>query len=110
MSWGMIMERDVVFAGVMVVSAIVLTWKWLSLYDNVDGVVIFSAFLLTLSLSLLLISIEYRMQKMKEEFESVKRAVAINSADLEEKIEGKIRAYMESIEFRLDRIEKRLYR
>ena len=104
------MERDAIFAGIMVISSVILTWKWLSLYDNVDGVVIFSAFLLTLSLGLLLISMEYRMQKMKEEFESVKRTVAINSADLEEKMEGKIRAYMESIEFRLDRIERRLYR
>ncbi len=104
------MERDAVLAGIMVISSVTLTWKWLSLYDRVDAVVIFSAFLLTLSLGLLLISMEYRMQKMKEEFESVKRAVAINSADLEEKMEGKIRAYMESIEFRLDRIERRLYR
>ncbi len=104
------MERDAILAGLMVISSVTLTWKWLSLYDNVDSVVIFSAFLLTLSLSLLLLSMEYRMQKMKEEFESVKRAVAINSADLEEKMEGKLRAYMESIEFRLDRIEKRLYR
>ncbi len=104
------MERDAILAGLMVISSVILTWKWLSLYDNVDSVVIFSAFLLTLSLSLLLLSMEYRMQKMKEEFESVKRAVAINSADLEEKMEGKLRAYMESIEFRLDRIERRLYR
>lgn len=104
------MERDAVLAGIMVISSVSLTWKWLSLYNRVDSVVIFSAFLLTLSLGLLLISMEYRMQKMKEEFESIKRTVAINSADLEEKMEGKIRAYMESIEFRLDRIERRLYR
>ncbi|AIY90363.1 hypothetical protein GACE_1322 [Geoglobus acetivorans] len=104
------MERDVAFAAVMIISAVILTWKWLSLYDNVDAVVIFSAFLLTLSLGLLLISMEYRMEKMKEEFESVKRTVAINSADLEEKIEGKMRAYLDSIDDRLDKIERRLYR
>ncbi|MBE8540015.1 hypothetical protein [Geoglobus acetivorans] len=104
------MERDVAFAAVMIISAVILTWKWLSLYDNVDAIVIFSAFLLTLSLGLLLISMEYRMEKMKEEFESVKRTVAINSADLEEKIEGKMRAYLDSIDDRLDKIERRLYR
>ncbi len=104
------MEREISFAVLMVFSAVLLTWKWLSLYDNVDAVVVFSAFLLTLSLGLLLLSLEYRMQKMREEFENLKRLIAVNSDDLESRIEGKLRAYMDGLEDRLERIERRIYR
>uniref|UniRef100_A0A7C4WCY5 Uncharacterized protein n=1 Tax=Geoglobus ahangari TaxID=113653 RepID=A0A7C4WCY5_9EURY len=104
------MRNEILLSILMVASAVILTWKWLSLYDKVDSVIILSAFVLTLSLSLLIISVEYRMQKMKEEFESVKRAIALNSADLEERIEGKLRAYIEPIEKHLERIDRKLYR
>ena len=59
--------RDVCLAILAVLSAVMLTYKWMSLYNNVDFVVIFSSFLLTLSLVSLLISIELRMQKVVEE-------------------------------------------
>ena len=104
------MERDILFAAVMVISAVVLTWKWLSLYNNVDAVVITSAFVLTVALSLLLLSIEYRMENMKEEYESLKRTIAVNADDLEIRFENKLRAYMDGIDERLEKIEKRLYR
>ncbi len=108
--WVTIMERDILFAVVMVISAVVLTWKWLSLYNNVDAVVITSAFLLTVALSLLLLSMEYRMESMKEEYESLKRTIAVNADDLEIRFENKLRAYMDGVDERLERIERRLYR
>ncbi len=104
------MKKEIVLAALTVISAIVLTWKWLSLYNRVDDVIVASAFTLTLSLSLLIICVGYRMQKMRDELESVKRIIALNSADLEEKIEGKLRAYLEPIERDIDKIERKLYR
>ncbi|RLI75681.1 hypothetical protein DRO97_02705 [Archaeoglobales archaeon] len=103
-------SRDVGLAILMVFSAVMLTYKWLSLYDNVDAAVIFFAFLLTFSLGALLISIELRMQRIMEEFENTKRVIAANSYDLEERLEGKIAAYVEGLDERLDRMEKRMYR
>ncbi|RLI79288.1 hypothetical protein DRP05_04275 [Archaeoglobales archaeon] len=102
--------RDIGLAILMVFSAVMLTYKWLSLYDNVDVAVIFFAFLLTLSLGGLLISIELRMQKIMEEFENTKRVIAVNSDNLEERIENKIAAYVDALDERLDRIERRMYR
>jgi hypothetical protein len=102
--------RDIVLAILMVFSAIMLTYKWLSLYNRADATVIFFAFLLTLSLGGLLLSIELRMQKIMEELESTKRVIAVNASDLESRIEGKLNAYLEPIEARLDRMERRMYR
>jgi len=102
--------RDVCLAIFAVLSAVMLTYKWMSLYNNVDFVVIFSSFLLTLSLVSLLISIELRMQKVMEELNNAKRMVAANSYNLEERIESKIAAYTEFLDERLNKIERRIYR
>ncbi len=75
--------RDIVLSVISVFSAAALVYRWLSLYDRVDMAVIFFATLLIASLTLLLISIELRMQRIMDEFKSVKRTIAVNSDDLE---------------------------
>ena len=102
--------RDIFIVAVMAFSAIMLTYKWLSLYDNVDAGVIFFAFLLTISLGALIISLESRMMKMKDEFESLKRAIAVNSDDLEERLDTKFEKRIKLLDERLEEIEKRIYR
>ncbi len=102
--------RDIFIVAVMAFSAVMLTYKWLSLYDNVDAGVIFFAFLLTLSLGALIISLESRMVRMKEEFESLKRAIAVNSDDLEERLDTRFEKRIKLLDERLERIEKRIYR
>jgi hypothetical protein len=102
--------RDIFIVAVMAFSAIMLTYKWLSLYDNVDAGVIFFAFLLTISLGALIISLESRMIRMKEEFESLKRAIAVNSDDLEERLDTRFEKRIKLLDERLERIEKRIYR
>lgn len=103
-------RADVGLVAVMVVSSIMLTYNWLSLYDNVNSTVIFFAFLLTLSLGALIISIELRMKKVMEEFESTKRAIAVNSDDLESRMEGRLSRIVAPVEESLERIERRIYR
>jgi hypothetical protein len=94
----------------MVFSAIMLTYKWLSLYDRVDLGVIFFAFLLTLALGGLFISIELRMRKVMEEFENTKRVIAVNADDLEVRFEGILDSKLSLVEERLESIERRMYR
>jgi len=103
-------RADVGLVAVMVVSSIMLTYNWLSLYNNVNSTVIFFAFLLTLSLGALIISIELRMKKVMEEFESTKRAIAVNSDDLESRMEGRLSRIVAPVEESLERIERRIYR
>ena len=102
--------RDWVLAVLMVLSAVTLTYKWLSLYDNVDFIVVFSSFLLTLSLGGLLISMELRMQKIMEELNSTKRTITLNSYSLEERIESKIASYTEYLDERMNKIERKIYK
>ncbi|AGK62059.1 hypothetical protein Asulf_02101 [Archaeoglobus sulfaticallidus PM70-1] len=103
-------NRDVAISAVMVFSAVMLTYKWLSLYDRVDASVIFFAFLLTLSLGALFISMELRMKKIMEEFENTKRAIAVNTGNLEDSFEEILQKYLEVIDDRLEGIERRIYR
>ena len=102
--------RDVVLSVISVFSAAALVYKWLSLYNRIDGAVIFLATLLIASLTLLLISIELRMQKIMDEFQSVKRTIAVNSDDLEGRIESLFRDKIGDLEEKLESIERRMYR
>lgn len=103
-------RSDIGLVAIMVFSSIMLTYNWLLLYDRVSSAVIFFAFLLTLSLGALIISLILRMKKVMEEFESTKRAIAVNTDDLESRVESKLQAYIDPIEGRLDRMERRSYR
>lgn len=102
--------RDVVLSVISVFSAAALVYKWLSLYNRVDGTVIFFAALLIASLTLLLISIELRMQRIMDEFQSVKRTIAVNSDDLEGRIEALLIDKIRDVEEKLESIERRMYR
>jgi hypothetical protein len=102
--------REVALSALMVFSAVMLTYKWLSLYDRVDFGVIFFAFLLTLALGGLFISIEIRMRKVMEEFENTKRVIAVNADDLEVRFESILDSKLSQIDERLENIERRMYR
>ncbi|MFO7967254.1 MAG: hypothetical protein R6U44_06620 [Archaeoglobaceae archaeon] len=103
-------RSDVGLVVIMVFSSVMLTYNWLLLYDRVSSAVMFFAFLLTLSLGALIISLILRMKEVMEEFESTKRAIAVNTDDLESRIDSKLQAYIDPLEGRLDRMERRSYR
>ncbi len=102
--------RDIVLSVISVFSAAALVYRWLSLYDRVDMAVIFFATLLIASLTLLLISIELRIQRIMDEFKSVKRTIAVNSDDLEGRIERLFIEKVRDLEDKLESIERRMYR
>jgi len=103
--------REVILSVLMMISAVMLTYRWLSLVHNdVDFAVVFFAFLLTFSLGALLLSMMFRMRKTVEELESTKRMIAANADDLEKRFEQKLFAYVKELEERLDEIQRRMYR
>ncbi len=103
--------REILFSALMIISAVVLTYRWLSLvHNNVDFVVVFFAFLLTFSLGALLLSMMYRMGKTVEELESTKRMIAANADDLERRFEERLSVYIRDLEEKLDEIQRRMYR
>ncbi len=103
--------REVVLSILMMVSAVLLTYRWLSLVrSDVDLAVVFFAFLLTFSLGTLLLSMMFRMRKTVEELESTKRMIAANADDLEKRFEEKLSVYIKELEERIDEIQRRMYR
>ncbi len=102
--------REVVLSVIMTFSAAVLVYKWLLLYNKIDGTIIFFATLLVASLALLLLSIELRMQNIMEEFQSVKRTIIVNTDELESRIDAAFKERIEDLESKLEMIERRLYR
>lgn len=103
--------REIILSVLMMISAVVLTYRWLSLVHNdVDFVVVFFAFLLTFSLGSLLLSMMLRMRRTVEELESTKRMIAANADELERRFEEKLFVYVRELEERLDEIQRRMYR
>ncbi len=102
--------REVVLSVIMTFSAAVLVYKWLLLYNKIDGTIIFFATLLVASLALLLLSIELRMQNIMEEFQSVKRTIIVNTDELESRIDAAFKERIEDLKTKLEMIERRLYR
>jgi len=102
--------RDVILAVLMVVSAVLLTSEWLSIYNNFNLTVVFFAFLFTLSLGALIISLVIRMQNLMEELESAKRIISMSSVEMEERIDARLREYLRDLEERIESIERRIYK
>ncbi len=103
--------REIILCALMTISAVMLTYRWLSLvHNNVDFVVVFFAFLLTFSLGTLLLSMMFRMRRTVEELESTKRMISANADELEKRFEEKLFVYVRELEERLDEIQRRMYR
>ncbi len=104
------MLREVVLSTVMVFSAAALVYQWLSMYNRFEPVIVFLAALLMTSLAMLLISVEMRMREMTEEFQNVKRAIAISSEELEKRISKTLRPDIRELGERIDALQRKLFR
>ncbi len=104
------MSREVVLSIVMVFSAAALVYQWLSMYNRFDPILVFLAALLMTSLALLLISVEMRMREITEEFQNIKRTIAITSDELESRISKTIRPEIRELGERIDALQRKLFR
>ncbi len=109
LSWKEI-GREIILSVVMVLSAVGLVYKWLSAFDRVDATIVFLAALLIASLAMFLISIELRMQAMTEEFQNVKRTIAISSDELERRIATAMRPELRELAEKIDSIQRKMFR
>lgn len=102
--------KSFVIAVIMIIAATALVYRWLSLYEREDFYVVSFATILTASLATLLLTIEYRMQKIVEEFQSLKRVISLISEDIEGKVGRTVQANLKTIEEILTSLEKKIYR
>ncbi|MEM0353753.1 MAG: hypothetical protein QXM15_04525 [Archaeoglobaceae archaeon] len=103
-------SREIILSVVTVFSATGLVYKWLSAFDRLDAVIVFLAALLIASLAMFLVSIELRMQAIAEEFQNVKRTIAITSDELERRIATAIRPELRELAEKIDSIQRKMFR
>jgi ABC-type multidrug transport system fused ATPase/permease subunit len=104
------MFREIALSIVMVFSAAALVYEWLSMYNRFDPFLVFLAALLMASLAMLLISVEMRMREITEEFQNIKRTIAITSDELESRISKTISPEIRELGERIDALQKKLFR
>lgn len=103
-------SKDIVLAVVMVLSSIVLTYKWLTRLGDSDSVIIVSAMLLIGSLAAMILFISIRIQRLEAVLDAKERSIRINIKGVEEHLEKKIDSYVKSTSNTIGEFSKRMYR
>jgi len=105
------MNLEFIFCILMMISALMLVVRWFSLaYNSIDPYITFFTFLLMFSLGALLVGITRQMKNIREELESMRRVIIINTNELEKRLDQKLEIHLKELKDKLDEIERRMYR
>jgi hypothetical protein len=104
--------KDLGLAVVMVLSSIVLTYKWLTrLGDNApDSIILLAAVLLIGSLAGMILLLNMRLMEIQESINAKERSLRINIKGVEENLEKKMDEFVEKTNFTIGEFSKRIYR
>ncbi len=102
--------RDIIFSVVMIVSAFVLTYSWLTRLGEASPIIIFSAMVLIASLASMILSVELRLRHIEMMVESTERSLRINIQSLDDKIEERLNHVIDENARVLDGVTKRFYK
>ncbi|RCV63617.1 hypothetical protein C5S53_12820 [Methanophagales archaeon] len=101
--------RNVIFSVVMVFFTFVLTYKWLSRYEN-DPVIVTSAVILAAMVALLFLSVDAKLKKIEEEISEKERSLRVSMQSVEQEVREKVDTATMKIEDVRESIVKRGYR
>src|SRR5574341_533264 len=103
--------KDIGLAAVMVLSAIVLTYKWLTrLGYSSDPVIIIAAMLLIGSLAAMILILNTRLNALEESLNAKERSIRINIKGVEENLEKKLEDLSSKTSNTIGEFSKRMYR
>lgn len=102
--------KDIGLAVVMIISSMILTYKWLTRLGDSDPVIIISAMLLVGSLAIMIILLDVRLTNIEEELNAKERSIRINIKGVEENLEKKIEELSKNTSNTIGEFSKRLYR
>lgn len=102
--------RDIIFSLVMIVSAFVLTYSWLTRLGQASPIIIFSAMVLMASLASLILSIEMRLRHIEMLIENMDRSTRITVQSLDDKIGEKLSNVVAENARVMDEVTKRFYK
>lgn len=97
-------------AVVMIVSSLVLTYKWLTRLGDSDPVIVISAMILAGSLAVMILLLDTRLSNLEEALNAKERSLRINIKGVEENLEKKMDAMAQSTSNSIGEFSKRIYR
>lgn len=101
--------RNVVFSVVMVFFTFVLTYKWLSRYEN-DPVIVTSAVILAAMVALFFLSVDARLKQIEDRMSEKERSLRVSMQSVEQEVREKVDSATRKIEDVREAIVKRGYR
>ncbi len=102
--------KDIGLAVVMIISSMVLTYKWLTRLGDSDPVIIISSMLLVGSLAIMIILLDARLRNLEEALDAKERSIRINIKGVEENLEKKMEELSKNTTSTIGEFSKRLYR
>ncbi|MFZ3060774.1 MAG: hypothetical protein WA102_13690 [Candidatus Methanoperedens sp.] len=102
--------KHISLAGIMTLSSIVLTYKWLTRLGNSDPVIIISAMLLIGSLAVMILLLDQRLRDLEETLNAKERSIRINIKGVEEHLDKKMNTIAQSTSNTIGEFSKRIYR
>ena len=104
--------KDLGLAVIMVLSSIVLTYKWLTrLGDRApDSVILLAAVLLIGSLAGMILLLNIRLLEIQESLNAKERSIRINIKGVEDHLEKKMDEFVQKTNITIGEYSKRIYR
>jgi len=102
--------KDMIYATLMVVSAFVLTFRWLNYLNNQDPMIYVSAMVLVAALAAMILNADARLRRIESEIEAKERSLRINIQGMEESMDRKMDAMAGETRASIKEITSRLYR
>lgn len=94
----------------MVVSAFVLTFRWLNYLNKQDPMIYVSAMVLVAALAAMILNADARLRRIESEIEAKERSLRINIQGMEESMDRKLDAMAGETRASIKDITSRLYR
>ena len=107
---GLMDIKHISLAGIMTLSSIVLTYKWLTRLGNSDPVIIISAMLLIGSLAVMIVLLDHRVRNLEDMLNAKERSIRINIKGVEEHLDKKMDTFVKSTSNTIGEFSKRMYR
>jgi hypothetical protein len=107
---GLMDIKHISLAGIMTLSSIVLTYKWLVRLGDSDPVIIISAMLLIGSLAIMILLLDQRLRDLEEMLDSKERSIRINIKGVEEHLDKKMDTFVKNTTNTIGEFSKRMYR
>ncbi|MDI6858946.1 MAG: hypothetical protein QMC85_00465 [Methanocellales archaeon] len=102
--------KDLIFSIVMVVSAFVLTFRWIGQYGMGDAVVVLSAMVLVGALAAMILCVNVRLRAIDDKIDAKERSLRVNIQSVEDDVERRLNMMVNRVNEAMEEFSRRAYR